>query len=108
MQKGLVKKNSQTTLSRCLSLGFLKRVFQVTKSGTSREDTTSRILERNILWFIFLLSIVLRVSLYKVQSDDYSHYLQPWYDYIKAHGGFFALKDSFYNYNPPIPLSLDS
>src|SRR2546421_8414122 len=81
-------------------LGFLKREFQVTKSGTPREgDIISRILQRSILWFILLLSIVLRVSLYKVFNSDYTGSLHPWYDYIQVHGGFAAFKDSFSNDN---------
>src|SRR4051812_24666899 len=102
MQKDLDKKNSPTTLYRCLRLGFLKREFQATKSGTPREgDMISRILERSILCFIFLLSIVLRVSLYKIQTGDYTCCLQPWYDYLQAHGGFAAFKDNFADYNLP-------
>jgi len=90
---------------RCLRVGFLKRELQAqlqtTKSDVPREgDMISRILERSILWFMLLLSISLRISLYKIESSDYSNYLQPWYDYIQAHGGFAALKDSFSDYNP--------
>src|SRR5437899_13053179 len=76
--------------------------MRIMKSDSPREeDTLTHILERSLLWFIFDLSIALRISLYKIQSYDYSRYLQPWYDYIQAHGGFAALKDNFSNYNPP-------
>ncbi len=64
-------------------------------------DTTSRLLERGILCLIILLAIAVRISLYKIQTYDYNTYLLPWYNYIKAHGGFAALKDNFSDYNPP-------
>ena len=37
----------------------------------------------------------------RYKSNDYNTYLLPWYNYIKAHGGFAALKDNFSDYNPP-------
>jgi Gpi18-like mannosyltransferase len=59
------------------------------------------------LWFqllagiLFLLAIVLRVSLYHVQTSDYTVFVSQWYDYIQNHGGFAALRYSFSNYNVP-------
>jgi Gpi18-like mannosyltransferase len=50
---------------------------------------------------LFLLAIALRLLLYKEINTDYTNYISPWYDYIKSNGGFAALKDNFYNYNPP-------
>jgi Gpi18-like mannosyltransferase len=64
-------------------------------------DTTSRLLEYGILCLIFLLAIAVRLSFYKIQIYDYNTFLLPWYDYIKAHNGFAALKDNFSDYNPP-------
>ena len=73
----------------------------ITTPTEEKGDTTSRLLERGILCLIFLLAITVRLSLYKIQSNDYNTYLLPWYNYIKAHGGFAALKDNFSDYNPP-------
>jgi len=50
---------------------------------------------------MFLLAIVLRVSLYHVETSDYTVFVSQWYDYIQTHGGFAALKYSFSNYNVP-------
>src|SRR6185437_2951646 len=50
---------------------------------------------------LFLLSLALRLSLYHVITNDYTVFLSPWYDFIKNHGGFAALKYNFSNYNPP-------
>lgn len=58
-------------------------------------------LECCMLGFLFLLALVLRVSLYNVETGDYTAFLSPWYDFLQAHGGFAALKYNFSNYNPP-------
>src|SRR4051812_7738355 len=102
MQKNLDKKHSPTIADLGLRLGLVSRELQATKSDIPREgDIISRLLERGILCFLFLLSIVLRISLYKVVNGDYANYLQPWYYYIQVHGGFAAFKDTFSDYNPP-------
>ncbi len=53
------------------------------------------------LGVLFLLALVLRASLYHIETSDYTVFVSQWYDYIKNHGGFAALKDNFSNYNPP-------
>ncbi|HZT98597.1 MAG TPA: glycosyltransferase 87 family protein [Ktedonobacteraceae bacterium] len=58
-------------------------------------------LECCMLGFLFLLALMLRVSLYNVETGDYTAFLSPWYDFLQAHGGFAALKYNFSNYNPP-------
>jgi Gpi18-like mannosyltransferase len=49
----------------------------------------------------FLLAIALRVSLYHIETSDYTTFLSRWYDFIQSHGGFAALKYNFSNYNTP-------
>ncbi len=53
------------------------------------------------LGLMFLLAIALRVSLYHVETSDYTVFLSQWYDFIQTHGGFAALKYNFSNYNTP-------
>src|SRR5882724_1429079 len=53
------------------------------------------------LGILFVLAILLRVSLYHVLTSDYTVFVSQWYDFIKTHGGFAAMKYSFSNYNPP-------
>ncbi len=60
-----------------------------------------QILVRCIFGMLFLLAIVLRASLYQMQTSDYTIFVSPWYDFIQTHGGFAALKYNFSNYNPP-------
>jgi hypothetical protein len=58
---------------------------------------------------LFLAAIVLRTSLYHVETSDYTVFLSQWYTYIKTHDGFAAFKDSFSNYNVPylyLPVTL--
>jgi Gpi18-like mannosyltransferase len=61
----------------------------------------SRTLKYCAFGLLFLLALVLRLLLYKSINYDYVYYISPWYDHIKSNGGFAALKDNFYNYNPP-------
>lgn len=50
---------------------------------------------------LIIAAVVLRVSLYNVQTSDYTFFLSSWYDFIKNNGGFAAFKASFSNYNVP-------
>lgn len=54
-----------------------------------------------VLGIAFVLAIVLRVSLYHIETSDYTVFLSQWYDFIQTHGGFAALKYNFSNYNVP-------
>jgi Gpi18-like mannosyltransferase len=58
-------------------------------------------LARCAIGILFLLAIALRISLYHIETSDYSVFLSRWYDFIQTHGGFAALKYNFSNYNPP-------
>jgi Gpi18-like mannosyltransferase len=51
------------------------------------------------LGLLFLLAIGLRISLYHIETSDYTVFLSQWYDFIQTHGGFAALKYNFSNYN---------
>jgi Gpi18-like mannosyltransferase len=53
------------------------------------------------LGILFFLAFTLRVSLYHVETSDYTAFLSQWYDFIQTHGGFAALKYNFSNYNTP-------
>ena len=58
---------------------------------------------KNIIIFSFfiLLSLLIRYSLLGFESTDYKAWLSNWYEFIKSHGGFWALKYNFANYTPP-------
>ena len=47
------------------------------------------------------LAVVIRVELYDFQSNDYRAFVAQWYDFIKANGGFAALRNQFADYNVP-------
>jgi Gpi18-like mannosyltransferase len=59
----------------------------------------SRIREYCLLLSLFVLAFILRIFCYKMQNYDYTNYLHPWYDFIRTHDGFAALKYNFANYN---------
>ena len=50
---------------------------------------------------LFGLALILRISLYHVETSDYTVFVSQWYDFIANHGGFAALKYNFSNYNVP-------
>jgi Gpi18-like mannosyltransferase len=56
---------------------------------------------RVVLAILFIAAIVLRVSLFQIQTSDYTFFLSQWYDFIKNNGGFGAFKSNFSNYNVP-------
>jgi Gpi18-like mannosyltransferase len=54
-----------------------------------------------VIAILVLAAIAVRLGFFSYQSGDYNAYFAQWYDYIKTHGGFAALKTNFANYNEP-------
>jgi Gpi18-like mannosyltransferase len=54
-----------------------------------------------VVAIVVLGGIAIRASFLGHQTTDYGTYFKPWYDFIVQHGGFFALKYDFANYNVP-------
>lgn len=50
---------------------------------------------------VVVLAVVIRVELYPFQSGDYRAFFAQWYDFVKANGGFGALRYQFADYNVP-------
>ncbi|RSM71467.1 hypothetical protein DMH04_43760 [Kibdelosporangium aridum] len=50
---------------------------------------------------IVSLTLAVRLVLVDFQSMDYRAFVAQWYDFIKANGGFSALRYEFANYNVP-------
>jgi Gpi18-like mannosyltransferase len=50
---------------------------------------------------MIFLALYIRKSVISYRSLDFSHFLLPWYTFIKEHGGFLALKSKFADYNVP-------
>jgi Gpi18-like mannosyltransferase len=48
-----------------------------------------------------VLAVVIRVELYDFQSSDYRAFVAQWYDFIRANGGFAAMRHQFADYNVP-------
>jgi Gpi18-like mannosyltransferase len=48
-----------------------------------------------------VLALLLRWLFRDFKSIDYQIFISHWYDFIKSHGGFRALKYDFANYTPP-------
>ncbi len=59
-------------------------------------------LPRARFWLLgagLIVSLALRAACAGFESIDYQTYLSPWFDHIRSHGGFAALRDAFSNYN---------
>lgn len=48
-----------------------------------------------------ILAIAARLYMFDCETSDYTDFLKPWWDFIKSHGGFRALKYNFSNYSVP-------
>ena len=60
-----------------------------------------RLLVYSAIAVLFGLTLILRISLYHIETSDYTVFVSQWYDFIQNHGGFAALKYNFSNYNVP-------
>ena len=58
-------------------------------------------LRAGVLVAIVLAAVGVRAIFADRQSLDYLAFLRPWYDHIAGHGGIFALRDRFADYNYP-------
>jgi hypothetical protein len=56
---------------------------------------------RLVLAGIVVVAILLRWSLFSIESGDYRAFVDPWYRHLAENGGFAALGDTFSNYNTP-------
>jgi Gpi18-like mannosyltransferase len=56
---------------------------------------------RLVLAGIVVAALLLRWSLFAVESGDYRAFVDPWYRHLAENGGFAALGDTFSNYNTP-------
>ena len=72
--------------------------MQKIQLGIPREDTL-------ILVGGSILALALRFTLLPVETLDFRVFFGPWYEYLRANGGFLALGQPFYN-NTPVYLYL--
>jgi Gpi18-like mannosyltransferase len=56
---------------------------------------------RLVLAGVVVAALVLRWSLFSIESGDYRAFVDPWYRHLAENGGFAALGDTFSNYNTP-------
>ena len=74
------------------------------------DDFIRRFARKHLLLIFNILACIIKIYIsYKFRkhiNSDYSRYLSPWIEYIKAHGGFHALRDHFANYSQPYLLFL--
>lgn len=84
-----------------LSVNKNNRLQLTLNENRKLEISVDEIYEYLFLCFSLILAVILRISLIDYISNDYINFLEPWYDFIKSHGGFRAMKFKFANYTPP-------
>jgi Gpi18-like mannosyltransferase len=54
-----------------------------------------------ILGLGIALALMVRWDGWSLETHDFRDFLNPWYQFIRDHDRFWALKENFFNYNPP-------
>ena len=62
---------------------------------------TTRILSNENFWIGIIISgLILKTIMLPIKTGDFIVFIEPWLEFIKAHGYFHSLKYNFYNYTP--------
>ncbi|HEX3047559.1 MAG TPA: hypothetical protein VHY08_22600 [Bacillota bacterium] len=69
--------------------------------STRLEDFLDRFGGLIFFGLVLIIGTLAKLVMFPVGNIDLDYCFVPWYDYIVEHGRFFALKDSFANYNAP-------
>jgi Gpi18-like mannosyltransferase len=75
--------------------------------ASMKDQDTTLARHQKIRWFSgllisawILMALILRYIFFPVESYDMRAFLEPWYDFIVAHGQFRAFRYAFYDYSP--------
>ena len=61
----------------------------------------SSVLSNRIIWIgLIIIGLIIKIILLPIKTGDFNVFLEPWLEFIKAHGYFDSLKYGFYNYTP--------
>ena len=64
-------------------------------------NKVSGIFSNKIIWIgLIIFGLIIKFVLLPVKTGDFNVFLEPWLEFIKAHGYFDSLKYGFYNYTP--------
>ncbi|WP_338254152.1 hypothetical protein [Dictyobacter halimunensis] len=72
------------------------KYFSTIKNMVQRKTRVEHIL----IGALLLLALLLRISFLPFESGDYQRYVAIWYSFMRAHGGFLALKYEIGDYTP--------
>jgi len=53
-----------------------------------------------VFWLLLCANLCLRIALFSFRSSDVNADVEPWYEFIRTHGGFEAFGEKFSNYAP--------
>lgn len=71
-----------------------------TSQTLSRKLNNNKLLSGILIVAWVLMALILRYIFFPVESYDMRAFLEPWYDFIVAHGQFKAFEFAFYDYSP--------
>lgn len=71
-----------------------------TTQPQSKKLTNKKLLSSALVAAWVLMALILRYIFFPVESYDMRAFLEPWYDFIVAHGQFKAFQFAFYDYSP--------
>ena len=64
-------------------------------------NKVSGIFSNRIIWIgLIIIGLIIKIILLPIKTGDFNVFLEPWLEFIKAHGYFDSLKYGFYNYTP--------
>ena len=76
--------------------------FGYNKFIMSETFSSHRLNRKNFgIIFLIIITIILRLSLFKFESYDYLYAYSVWINFVRSNGYFFSLKEAFTNYTPP-------
>lgn len=65
-----------------------------------KELKTSFLLKKECWLVLICAGVIIKAILLPVKTGDYNFFLEPWINFIKAHGYEHSLKYGFYDYAP--------
>ncbi|MBP5167079.1 MAG: conjugal transfer protein TraL [Oscillospiraceae bacterium] len=96
-------------VSRCLSRAGTGDAFFIAAVLSLCGLTLTFVLRRRLtpaFSALIMLLLLARLFFFDTQTSDYTDFLHPWTEYMRAHGHFAALGESFANYNVPYMVFL--
>lgn len=84
-----------------ISLAGILLIFAAAFWLLSKEDLLDSVPRTVVCTALLLSALLFRLNFFDHQTYDYRDFLQPWIQFFRDNGGFYALRYSIGNYNVP-------